>query len=178
LYAVLRARYGDKYAGKWVVFRTEIKGVNIIAMVYAWSQSNVAYFVSTIGDTYASPKKYSFFCEDEFGGPSSKDYDRPILCDFVYNLLPVIDSYNKQRQDSLQVEECWPTHHFWTKVFNAYVGMSAVQMQRLYSYKYPGIPNKDMPVKRFADMIAAGLVEREREKFFQGDFKCLPPGLL
>jgi hypothetical protein len=44
-------------------------------------------------------------CEDEFGGASSKHYDRPILCDFVYNLLPVIDSYNKQRQDSLQVEE-------------------------------------------------------------------------
>jgi hypothetical protein len=35
LYAVLRARYGDKYAGKWVVFRTEIKGVNIIALAYA-----------------------------------------------------------------------------------------------------------------------------------------------
>jgi hypothetical protein len=169
LYAVLRARYGDRYAGKWVVFRTEIKGVNIIAMVYAWSHSNVAYFVSTIGDTYASPKKYRFFCEDEFGGPSFKDYDRPILCDFVYNLLPVIDIYNKQHQDSLQVEECWPTHHFWTKVFHAYVGMSAVQMQRLYSYQYPGIEGKDMPDKRFADMISAGLVERER--------KALPKGL-
>jgi hypothetical protein len=61
LYAVLRARYGDKYDSKWVILKTEIKDVNTIAIAYAWSQSNVAYFVSTIGDTYASPKKYSFF---------------------------------------------------------------------------------------------------------------------
>jgi hypothetical protein len=74
----------------------------------------------------------------------------------------VIDSYNKQRQDSLQVEEHWPTHHFCAKVFNAYVGISVVQQQRLYSYQYPGIANNDMPVKRFDDMIAAGIVERDR----------------
>jgi hypothetical protein len=73
------------------------------------------------------------------------------------------------RHESLQVEKCWPTHHFWTKVFNAYVGMSAVQQQRLYSYQYPGIESKDMPIKRFSDMIAAGLVEWER--------KILPRGL-
>ena len=42
-------------------------------------------------------------------------------------------------------------------------------MQKLYSYQYPEIPNKDMPVKSFADMLAAGLVERDR--------RILPKGI-
>jgi hypothetical protein len=47
--------------------------------------------------------------------------------------------------------------------------MSAVQQQRLYTYQYPGIPDKDISIRRFADMICAGLVERER--------RILPKGL-
>jgi hypothetical protein len=47
--------------------------------------------------------------------------------------------------------------------------MSAIRQQRLYSYKYPGAPHKDLPIKRFNDMITSGLVERER--------KVLPKGL-
>jgi hypothetical protein len=42
LYAVLKARYGNKPAGHWVVFKTEIIGLKIIALAYARTQCSVS----------------------------------------------------------------------------------------------------------------------------------------
>jgi hypothetical protein len=37
-YAVLKARFKDRPAGHWVTFTTEISGIKLIAIAYAWSQ--------------------------------------------------------------------------------------------------------------------------------------------
>jgi hypothetical protein len=51
LHSVLTARYGDRPAGHWVVFCTNICGVTLIAVCYAWSHSSTTYFLSTCGST-------------------------------------------------------------------------------------------------------------------------------
>ena len=105
LKSVLDARYGERPAGHWVVFTTEISGVKLIALAYAWSQKGVSYFISTCGSTEASRVKYLSSFEDEFGNVSHKTIDRPELCHFLYEYLPLIDEHNKQRQRLLALEK-------------------------------------------------------------------------
>ena len=42
LYSVLKARHPRRPAGHWVVMKTTIAGVDLFALVYAWSQLSVA----------------------------------------------------------------------------------------------------------------------------------------
>jgi len=72
IHSVLKARYSDRPAGHWVVFRTKINGVQILAIGYAWSQSSVSYFVSTCGSTYPAADFYEAHYEDEFGVVSTR----------------------------------------------------------------------------------------------------------
>ena len=72
IHSVLKARYSDRPAGHWVVFRTKINGVQILAISYAWSQSSVSYFVSTCGSTYPAADFYEAHYEDEFGVVSTR----------------------------------------------------------------------------------------------------------
>jgi hypothetical protein len=64
---MLRARHGSRIAGKWVVFSTTIADVPLIAIAYAWSQSNIAFILSTCGTTCAAEEMYKSSFEDEFG---------------------------------------------------------------------------------------------------------------
>jgi CDP-diglyceride synthetase len=54
LHSVLWARFGNKKAGHWVVFKIMIVGVYLISVAYAWSQRGVSYFVSSCGNTATS----------------------------------------------------------------------------------------------------------------------------
>jgi hypothetical protein len=54
LHGILRSRFGDKAAGKWVVMTTTIDGVKLAAIAYAWSQRGMSYFLSTRGSTAPS----------------------------------------------------------------------------------------------------------------------------
>ena len=54
-----------------------ITGVNLIAVAYAWSKKEVSYFVSTYGKTCPSFHLCRSKFEDEFGGASYKDIQRP-----------------------------------------------------------------------------------------------------
>jgi hypothetical protein len=58
LHAVLRAHYGDRPAGHWLVFETTILEVKLMAVVYVWSQRGLLYFISTDGSTELHDKKY------------------------------------------------------------------------------------------------------------------------
>ena len=51
LHAVLRARFGRRPAGHWVVMRAEISGVKLFIMAYAWSNKGISYIASTCGTT-------------------------------------------------------------------------------------------------------------------------------
>lgn len=162
LLAVLKARHGDRLAGHWAVFTTVLEGVNLIALAYAWCDSNVSFFISTVGDTHAHDKPYTSYFEDAFGATGTKSVPRPVLADFVYMLLPTIDEDNKQRQSILRIEQKWPTKCCWKKLVNGFAGMSVVNQQRLYRFVYPNVMNKDVPVLLMADFISKGLKSRVR----------------
>jgi hypothetical protein len=49
LNAVMKARFKQRPAGHWVTFTTEVAGVNLLAIAYAWSQRGVMYLLSTCG---------------------------------------------------------------------------------------------------------------------------------
>jgi hypothetical protein len=132
LHAVLKARFGSKTAGHWVVMTTNIAGVEMLALEYAWSQRGVSYFLSTCGNTAVSSIAYRSAFEDDFGNVDYKFLPRPQLAHFIFEYIPLIDEHNTQRQAVLGLERKWPTKCCWTRLVVTMVGMSVVDMQRLY----------------------------------------------
>ena len=51
LYDILMLRHPQRPAGHWVVMKANISGVDIFAMVYAWSSKGLTYIISTCGKT-------------------------------------------------------------------------------------------------------------------------------
>ena len=176
---ILDARYGEHPAGHWVVLTTEMSGVKLIALAYAWSQKGVSYFISTCGSTEASREKYVSSFEDEFGNVSHKTIERPELCHFLYEYLPLIDEHNKQRQRLLALEKSWPTRSCWFRLLVTLVGMSVVDCQRLYrNYRAVKmgwtttrlVDNEmadDLEIRKFSDKICKKLGDRTRQRAFQ-----------
>jgi hypothetical protein len=181
LHAVLIARHGDRPAGHWVTMTATISGVMVHAIAYAWSQKGVSYFVSTCGDTEPSTIKYETKFEDEWGNTMSREIDRPNICHFLYQYLPLIDEHNKQRQNLLQLEKRWHTQDVWFRLVTTLEGMATVDMHRVYRYfeikemgkTYEEVDN--LRVIEFSDQIAAGLrlwpYKRHRQQVPVGDFQ-------
>jgi hypothetical protein len=169
LTAVLKARHGDHPAGHWVVMRTEIAEVKLFAVAYAWSQKGVSYFLSTCGKTSPAAKMYTTNYEDEFGYTQIRRINRPDIAHFLYDLLPVIDEHNKQRQSILNLEKCWPTRDCWFRLIVTLTGMCVVDFHRLYK----NIKSEDasgrnkteidaLEVGRFSDLLCNSLRKRSR----------------
>jgi hypothetical protein len=163
LHAVLKARHGDHPAGHWVVMTTEISDVNLIAIAYAWSQKGISYFISTCGSTTASPIKYESKFENDWGEVDFKEIDRPDIVHFLYEYLPLIDEHNKQRQSLLSLEKRWLTKDPWFRLLCTILGMSVVDMHRLFRYdaiKNKGAPNDEVDsikLLKFTDQICGRL---------------------
>ena len=101
-------------------------GVQLIALVYAWSQKGVSFFVSTCGKTEQSDKPYPSHFEDEFGFVDYKELPRPRLSEFLFEYLPLIDEHNRQRQDRLALEKTFTTKDAFFRLLTTLVGMSLV----------------------------------------------------
>ena len=130
LCAILRARHGDRPAGHWVVLKTKIADVPLIAIAYAWSQRGISYFLSTCGTTTPHDIKYQSHFEDDYGNVQWKEINRPSIAHFLYEYLPLIDEHNRQRQSLLGLERCWPTKDCWFRLVTTLLGMSVVDMHR------------------------------------------------
>jgi hypothetical protein len=162
LKAILDARYPERKAGHWVVMTTELCDVPLIAIAYAWSNSSVAYFLSTVGDTCPAAKFYETKFEDEYGEKQEKQVPRPEICDFIYDFLPLIDNHNKARQHHLALEKKWLTEDCWFRLFSTLIGFSVVDLYRLYRYD-DEFKWKDVSIIKFSDMLCGdGLKLRER----------------
>ena len=135
LHSILQARHGERPAGHWVVMRATIADVPVIAMAYAWSQKGVSYFVSTCGCTAPSEVKYESKYEDAWGNTAIKLIDRPELCHFLYEFLPLIDEHNKQRQALLALEKRWLTKSPWFRLICTILGQSTVDMHRYFRHE-------------------------------------------
>ena len=111
LQEVLTARYPTKRIGQWVVMKIKIHSVQVITIVYVWNAREIAFFVTTLGDTSIDNKQYISKFEDEYRNTGWKHINWPKTLTFVYTFLPLIDESNKQRQSILNFEQKWPTRN-------------------------------------------------------------------
>jgi len=163
LFAVLKARHKDRPAGHWVTFHATVSGIKLMAMAYAWSQRGISYILSTCGSTKTADKLYVSYFEDDYGNVGSKEICRPQLAHLLYNYLPLIDEHNKQRQKILGLERKWPTRNCWFRLLTTLLGMSIVDMHRLYR----NVRNErytEVDVLEFSDLICKKLTLRPKRQ--------------
>jgi hypothetical protein len=172
LHAVLTARFGSRPAGHWVVFQTTIADVKVFALAYAWSQRGVSYFLSTCGKTTPHESKYMSHFEDDFGNVEHKAINRPAICHFIYEYLPLIDEHNKQRQNLLNLKRCWCTKDPWMRLLTTTLGMCVVDMHRWYrnrkcdeqleDSRAQNIGSELLAIRKFSDRLCVGLEKKAR----------------
>ena len=171
LHSILQARF-PKPVGHWVVLKSTVQGVRLLACAYAWSHSRISYFLTTTGNTNPSKQTYRTQFEDEFGCVNFKDIPRPVFADMLYDFLPLIDEHNKQRQSILNLEKSWPTRNVWFRLLTTVVGMSVVDFHRLFlntqkklmpsSKKYSFDDNNNyVNIRKFADLICHSLGHKQ-----------------
>jgi hypothetical protein len=83
-------------------------GVNVVCPTF---------FQHCFGKTSPHELKYMSDFEDEFGNVVHKEINRPKVCHFLYEYLPLIDEHNKQRQNLLNLEQCWCTKDSWMQLW-------------------------------------------------------------
>jgi hypothetical protein len=148
-----------------------IAGVEMLALEYAWSQRGVSYFLSTCGNTAVASVAYRSAFEDDFGNVDYKFLPWLQLAHFIFEYLPLINEHNKQRQTILGLERKWPTKCCWTRLVVTMVGMSVVDMQRLYQSEKKTqnkvlcgqVFDEDAIVINFSDLLCGKLRLRERQ---------------
>jgi hypothetical protein len=164
LHSILTARHKNRPAGHWVVMKTFISDVKVLAIAYAWSQKGVSYFVSTCGSTVPSPFKYESKFEDEWGLTNFKEIERPDIVHMLYEYLPLIDEHNKQRQSLLQLERRWLTKDPWFRLVTTIIGMSVVDFHRYYRHHTIKLQGRcideidNIRITKFTDLMCGNLL--------------------
>ena len=160
LLTVMQAMHGTHPAGNWVVFTATIAGADLIAMACAWSQKGVSFFLSTCGSTAKSRNSCRSHFENECGHVDFKELPCPKLAEFLFEHSPLIDEHDRMRQDRLALEKCGPTKNCWFRLIVTVVGMSVVDLQRIYRNK--DSKHLEWDVLKFADYSSADLKENKR----------------
>jgi hypothetical protein len=179
LHKVLGARFPERPSGHWVVMKTTISDVKLLAVAYAWSQKGVSYFISTCGSTEISPIKYESKYEDMWGNTATKLINRPELCHFLYEYLPLIDEHNKQRQNLLALEKTWLTKDVWFRLVCTLTGQTVVDMHRYYRHHRIVAKGESrlivdkLRVVKFSDLLCGTLRQwpRDRQGATQAAFR-------
>ena len=130
LHKILMTRYPRYPAGHHVVMKATISGVDLFVLAYAYSNQGVTTMVSSSGTTIRHEKDYRSNIVDDYGNVTFKEIPRPCVAHFLYELLPLIDNHNKDRQSLLALEDCWPTKNPWFRLTTTLVGMSVVDLHR------------------------------------------------
>ena len=87
--------------------------------------------------------------------------------DWVYDFLPLIDEHNKQRQNILGLEMKWPTKCCWFRLLVTLVGMSVVDLYRIY-LNHDKETYEKMTILDFSEEMCLNLRERmERSVTFR-----------
>ena len=128
---IMQARNTDgRRAGRHVVMKATISGVDLFLLAYAWSNKRAAYLVSTCGTTVQHEIPFRSNFTDDFGNVTFKEIPRPSVAHFYFELCPLIDNHNKDRQGILGLEDCWPTKKPWFRLVTTLIGMSVVDLHR------------------------------------------------
>ncbi len=84
---VMQARNTDgRRAGRHVVMKATISGVDLFVLAYAWSNKRAAYLVSTCGTTVQHEIPYRSNFTDDFGNITFKEITRPSIAHFYFVL--------------------------------------------------------------------------------------------
>jgi hypothetical protein len=121
--------------GTWASMSAMIAGVKVCAIIYAWSKKGVSYFITTVGTTAVSPVKYITSWENDMGQTVTKAIDRLTVVSFIFQYVSEIDEHNRQRQNLIALEKCWPTKKCWEKLWLSVIDMWVVDLHRLYKCK-------------------------------------------
>ena len=128
---IMRARNKDgRAAGRHAVMKATISGVDLFLLAYAWSNQRAAYIVSSCGTTVQHEKPYRTHFTDDYGNVTFKEIPRPSIAHFYFELCPLIDNHNKDRQGILGLEDCWPTKNPWFRLVTTMIGMSVIDLHR------------------------------------------------
>jgi hypothetical protein len=119
-----------------------IGGVEVMAVVYAWSQKRTCFIISSCGKTVAHNEPYVSKFENEFGKPESKHLRRPAVAHILLEFLPLIDEHNKHRQHILSLERVLQPNNAWTRIQTSLLGMSVVDTMRWDTIAVTGMPMK------------------------------------
>ncbi len=113
-----------------MVMKATISGVELFLLAYAWSNQRAAYIASSCGTTVTHKEPYQTHFTDDYGNITFKEIPRPSIAHFYFELCPLIDNHNKDRQSILRLEDCWPTKNPWFRLVTTMIGMSVVDLHR------------------------------------------------
>lgn len=147
-------------AGKHVIMTANIAGVDLIAIVYAWSSTGLAFFISTCGVTTPASQPYITSFEDEHGEIVSKAFPRPELIDDYYRACTVLDDHNNLRQGQLKLEKKWRTQSCWFRVITTLIGMAVTNCFRVCELARPEVYG-NLTVRQFVARLCKSLADKE-----------------
>ena len=93
-------------AGRHLVMKATISGVDLFLLAYAWSNQRAAYIVSSFGTTVQYEISYWLHFLVEFGNMTFKDIPCPSIAHFYFELCPLIANHNRDRQGILGLKDC------------------------------------------------------------------------
>ncbi len=130
LHSILTACYPTGPAGKRVVMKATISGVDIFAMAYAWSNKGINYIISSYGKIVHSKNDYQSNFADAYGNTKTRLHAQPAIAHMLYMFLPLINEHNKAQQNALELERCWLTKDCWFRLEATVTGAAVVDLQR------------------------------------------------
>jgi len=93
-------------AGRHAVMKAIICGVDLFLLAYAWSNKRMAFIVSSCGTTVVHEIPYRTHFTDDFCNVTFKELPHPSIAHFYFELYPLINNHNKDRQGILGLEDC------------------------------------------------------------------------
>jgi len=95
---IMKARNkSGRQAGRHVVMKATISGVDLFLLAYAWSNTRAAYIVSSCGTTVQHETPYCTHFVDGSGNVTFRELPHPSIAHFYFELCPLIDNHNKDR---------------------------------------------------------------------------------
>jgi hypothetical protein len=180
-----RNKKGNR-SGRHVVMKANISGVDLFLLAYAWSNKRAAYIVSSCGTTVMHEIPYRSHFTDDYGNVTFKEIPRPSIAHFYFELCPLVDNHNKDRQGILGLEDCWPTKNPWFRLVTTLIGMSVVDLHRWDRNKRSGgkpfdwlKADEDRPeflkVRSMANLIARGLRKHDMKYYTEENPRASVP---
>ena len=140
----------DEARGSWTHVSATIGGVAMLAL--AWRRAGgkrkgatkilgePSLFISSCATTMAGSK--AKFKRHHKPGKraqrkADREIERPLVAEWYYSIMPMIDRHNARRQHSLALGECWTTHDPFHKFFGCWLGVIIINayLACMYTHK-------------------------------------------